>query len=106
MTTVEPRSYSRNSGRILCEMEMGSPSGSSACVTNCSLAGFAKEKSNDNAMDSAPLSRILSRSRERCSEVGERRISPSALVRSSTPKRNDGGTMQGKGEWNQSYRLG
>src|ERR1017187_274332 len=51
MTTVEVRSYSRNSGRIWWEMESGTASELSASATANSFLGFAKEKRSEMAMD-------------------------------------------------------
>ena len=51
MTTVEVRSYSRNSGRIWWEMESGTARGFSASATASSLFGFANEKRSEIAMD-------------------------------------------------------
>ena len=68
-----------------------------AIATRRSFSGFAKENSSDMAMLSAPLVRIFSRSSTNSVSLGASSISPSALTRSLTPKRNSFGTMHGAG---------
>jgi len=51
MTTVEVRSYSRNSGRIWWEIESGTERRLSAAATANSLVGFANENKSEIAID-------------------------------------------------------
>ena len=69
-TVVEARSYSRNSGRMRCEVDTGIPRRCNATSTRFSVAGFANEKSSEIAAASAPLARTFST-----------RISSSAICR-------------------------
>src|SRR5208337_4263642 len=62
ITTVASRSYSRNSGRISWETEMGNRSSFSACATTLSFVGLRYEKRKQTAIDSTrkPLSLLIS----------------------------------------------
>ena len=99
------RSYSRNSGTIWCETEIGSPRARNCPTIFFSCSEFAKEKSSEIATLSALLARIFLRSLASSPSAGESRTSPSALIRSLTPKRNSCGTMHGAGVAIQSYRC-
>ena len=71
MTTVEVRSYSRNSGRIWWEIESGTRKGSSALATASSFCGFAKEKSSEIATDCGLAAPICAASERNSSPVGD-----------------------------------
>ena len=83
-TVVEARSYSRNSGRMRCEVEMGNPKRSNAASTRRSVVRICKRKQqrDGDRLSPAARERDLARSPSSAS-VGERRISPSALTRSA-----------------------
>src|ERR1700724_2789431 len=99
MTTVEVRSYSRNSGRIWWEIESGTRKGSSVLATASSFCGFAKEKSREIATDCGLAAPICAARERSSSPVGDLRISPSLAVRSLIPKRRSfatSGAMRSK----------
>ena len=77
---------------------MGRPRRPRAASTRRSVSGLANENNSEMATASAPLPRISLTRVSNSSSVGERRISPSALTRSGTPKRSGRGTRHtGKG---------
>src|SRR6185437_5954673 len=102
--TVDARSYSRNSGRIACDTETGSPDEHNARATAISFSGLAKENRRHTAMASAPLALTFSTSSRSSWSWGLLNTVPSEAVRSAIPKRISAGTMQAGGVANQSYR--
>ncbi len=52
ITTVDVRSYSRNSGRIWCEIDNGTPSASNDSATASSFFALANENNSEIATDS------------------------------------------------------
>ena len=78
ITTVDVRSYSRNSGIIWCEMDSGSARSFSAAATAFSFFVFAKENSREMAIACGFASAILASSESSSSQLGVVRISPSA----------------------------
>ena len=92
MTTVEVRSYSRNSGRISCEIESGTSIAFKALVTASSFLALAKENRSEMAMDCGFAAVTRAASERNSSGLGSVKISPSAEVRSWIPKRRSLGT--------------
>src|SRR6266496_4653437 len=92
MTTVEVRSYSRNSGRIWWEMESGRCNCFRHSATVVSFFGFANEKRKETAMDWGFADAIVVEREFSSSVEGDDRVSPSLAVRSLTPNRRCAGT--------------
>src|SRR5262249_20219198 len=95
MTTVEVLSYSRYSGRIRLEIEIGTPRRPSASATACSCVGLANEKSSETAIDSISARRRR-RARASSSRLVKGPITVATLsgpgaTRSFNPNRNSRG---------------
>ena len=90
---MEVRSYSRNSGRIWCEMESGTASGLQRFGDGFFVL-WIREREEQRDRDGLRLVRLTicsARARNSC-DVGAVRISPSLAVRSLMPKRRSFGT--------------
>src|SRR5260370_19591880 len=87
-------------------MERGRTSRFISAATARSFAGFAKEKSSNNATASGLWLAIWSTNAESAARSGERSMEPSADVRSSTPKRSSGAASGGAFSKKKTYKPG